>query len=76
MNDFLRFYNEIEHNRGWALEIYHSSIIDWSITIGYKSTHDKYGEKIIYVSDCDMEYAFAKAQIELKDWLIKNEGGY
>jgi hypothetical protein len=76
MSDFLKFYDRIKHNKGWALEIYHSSIMDWCISIGYKTTHPKHGEMILYVQSCDMELAFAKAQVELKEWLLKNEGGY
>lgn len=76
MNEFLRFYDRMEHKRGWALSIYHSSITDWNIVVGYKSSHPKHGETIIHIEDCDMELAFAKAQVELKKWLVKNEGGY
>lgn len=76
MNEFLNFYNRIKNTHPWSLTIYHSSISDWVITIGYKTTHVKNGEEIINVQNCDMEYAFAKAQIELKEWLLNNEGGY
>lgn len=76
MDDFLRFYNMIKDGNGWALEIYHSSIMDWCITIGYKTTHPKHGTDIIKVQDNDMELAFAKAQIKLKEWLLDNNGGY
>lgn len=76
MYDFLKFYDEACSNKGWALDIYHSSIVDWSITIGYKTTHPKHGETVIHVQDCDMELAFAKAHVEIKKWLLENEGGY
>ena len=76
MSDFLRFYNSIKGNRGWALEIYHSSIMDWCITIGFKVTHPKHGDTLIRVQCCDMELCFAKAHVELKEWLLENEGGY
>jgi hypothetical protein len=76
MNDFLMFYDKIKHGRGWALEIYHSSIMDWCITIGYKVTHVKHGDTILHIQSCDMELCFAMAQVELKKWLSENEGGY
>ena len=75
MEAFLRFYDQVKKD-SWALEIYHSSIIDWRVTIGYKSTHPNFGETIIDVQNCDIEYTFAKSQILLKDWLLENEGGY
>lgn len=50
--------------------------MDWCINIGYKSTHPKCEETIIQIQDCDYELAFAKAQVELKEWLSENNGGY
>jgi|688.fasta_scaffold506724_2 hypothetical protein len=76
MNEFLVFFNEKRRIYGWSLEIYYSSIMDWCITIGYKTTHPKHGDTILHVQSCDMEYVFAKAQVELKEWLLENEGGY
>jgi hypothetical protein len=76
MEEFVRFYNEKWRDRGWNLEIYHSSIMDWCITVGYKTTHPKHGDEIIRVQSCDADFAFAKAQVMLKEWLLKNEGGY
>lgn len=76
VEEFLRFYNSKSYDRGWKLEVYHSSIMDWCITVGYKTTHSKHGEKIIHVQHCDIDYAFAKAQVEIKEWLSDNEGGY
>jgi hypothetical protein len=75
MEEFLKFYNHVKKDF-WTLNIYHSRIVDWGITVGYNSTHSKNGETIIQVQNCDIEYVFAKAQVELKDWLLENEGGY
>lgn len=75
MQDFLLFYNEVKKG-SWALEIYHSSIMDWCITIGYKVGHLLNGTTIIHVQNYDMQLVFAKAQVELKEWLSKFEGGY
>lgn len=75
MEVFIRFY--AEHNPGhWALDIRHSSIVDWCITVGYKVSHEKHGETIIHVQDCDVDLAFAKAQVALKEWLCEHNGGY
>lgn len=76
MYEFLKFYDEISINYPWSLEIYHSSIMDWSITIGYKTTHVKHGETIVHVQDVDMELAFALAQVKLKEYLRNEFGGY
>ena len=75
MQEFIRFYNE--KNRGdWTLEIYHSSIMDWCITIKFKITNSKFGDTIIDVQSSDMELAFAQAQVNFKEWLLENHGGY
>lgn len=76
MEVFLKFYNEINFKNGFALNIYHSSIVDWSITVGYKASHPKKDEAIIVIRESDMELAFAKAQVELKQWLLENKDGY
>ena len=77
MNPFLELYERLYYMRGWNLEIYHSSIVEWNIRIGYKSACIKHGEYVIQVEGAvDMDYAFAKAEVLLKDWLMENEGGY
>lgn len=76
MKTFLKLYEDKYYSRGWNLSIYHSSIVDWTIQIGYKTTHPKYGELIIDIQESDMDLAFAKAQVELKKWLLENEEGY
>ena len=76
MNEFLKFYNEKYFAKGWKLEIYHSSIMGWCITLGYKTTHPKSGEVIFNIQSNDLEYIFARAQVLLKDWLIENDGRY
>lgn len=75
MSEFIKLFDEItnrKNHRHWRLEIYYSSVIDWNITITDRDT-DK---QIISVQNCDADYVFAKAQIELKEWLLENEGGY
>lgn len=76
MESFLKFFDEIRDSHGFALEIYSSSIMDWCISVGYKRTMKEYGTKVIQVQNCDIELCFAKAQVELKEWLLENEGGY
>ncbi|MCY7485800.1 hypothetical protein [Paenibacillus alvei] len=75
MSEFLRFYGSINTNE-WFLNIHHSSIMDWCIRIGYKESHPRRGEVIVNVQCTDMELAFAKAQVLLKEWLLENKGGY
>jgi len=75
MEAFIRFYAKVNPGH-WALDIRHSSIVDWSITVGYKASHPKYGESIIHVQGWDVDLAFAKAQVQLKEWLTEHNGGY
>ncbi len=76
MSDFLLFYDSIKNNHGFDLQISHNSISDWCIVIGFKITHHRCGEVIVDIQDCDMQLAFAKAQVQLKQWLTDNCGGY
>lgn len=76
MKEFLEVYGRHHLRLGFNLEIYHSSITDWCITVGYKLTNPKHGEEIVKIQESDYEYALAKAQIALKDWLLENDGGY
>lgn len=75
MQEFLKFYSRVKKG-SWALEIFHSNIIDWRITIGFRAGHPLCGQNIVDIQNCDMDLVFAKAQVELKEWLLKNDGGY
>jgi hypothetical protein len=76
MEDFLRFFNGYCKKEFYELNVHYTSISDWIIEIGFKCTHPRHGEIIVHVQHCDMEYAFAKAQVNFKEWLLENEGGY
>lgn len=76
MEAFLKFFDSIADQNEFNLEIYYSSIVDWCITVGYKSTSKNHGVKVISVQEYDPELAFAKAQVQLKEWLSTNKGGY
>lgn len=73
MNEFIRFFDEKVRDYPMHLEIYYSKIMDWCIRVYKKMETDI---EIVNVQDCDVDLAFAKAQVELKEWLLKNEGGY
>ena len=77
VNDFLLFFDEKRHSYPMYLEIYYSKTMDWCISIYKKGCGEK-GEdlRILDVQHCDMQLCFAKAQVELKEWLLDNEGGY
>jgi len=77
MNEFLSFFDEKTRVYPMHLEIYYSTIMDWCISV-YKKGSGKDGEdiEILSVQSCDVELCFAKAQVELKEWLSENEGGY
>lgn len=82
MDDFLRFFREITKNYPLRLEIYYSKVMDWCISIYKKEWNnisvDNYETEteIIAVQTCDMELAFALAQVKLKEWMLEHEGGY
>ena len=77
MNEFLKFFDEMAKKYPMHLSIGYSKVVDWNIYI-YKKGCGENGKDLVIVDvqDCDMELAFAKAQVELKEWLCDNEGGY
>lgn len=74
MSELLRLIDELRGRRKVWLEIAYSSVVDWYIIIYLILDNQK--KCVVNVQHCDMEYAFAKAQVELKEWLSENEGGY
>lgn len=77
MNDFLKFFAEQIKAYPMHLEIGYNKVSDWTIYI-YKRGCGENGKdlEIVDVSDPDMELCFAKAQVQLKEWLSEHEGGY
>lgn len=77
MQDFLKFFKSIVSDYPMHLSIGYSKTCDWTIYIYKKGCDENGGDlQIVNVGDCDMELCFAKAQVELKEWLSENLGGY
>lgn len=84
MNDFLLFIDDLASRFPVHVEIYYSYIMDWCIKVYRKGAADDYPESmrigndaiLCDVQDCDMQLAFAKAHVCVKEWLLKNNGGY
>lgn len=84
MSDFLRFVDDLRKRFPVHVNIYYSKMTDWSIMItkrgcasDYPGTqHDGDDAILCLVQSSDMELAFAKAHVALKEWLSGFEGGY
>lgn len=85
MNEFLKFFDEKSQVFPMHLEITYNKHTDWMIYVYKKGMAQDYPNSgrteendavIVDVQDIDMELAFAKAHVELKEWLLENEGGY
>lgn len=84
MNEFLMFVDDLRHRFSVHVEIYYSKTMDWCICIKRNGCADIYpnsqheGKDAILcnVQGIDMELVFAKAHVELKKWLLENDGGY
>lgn len=85
MNEFLRFFDEYTKGFPMHLDIHYSKIMDWCIAIFKIQCADMYPNAtttpegdvvIVRVQDVDMGLCFAKAYVELKEWLLKYNGGY
>lgn len=77
MTEFLKFFDEKVKTYPMHMEICYSKVMDWTIYV-YRLGCGENGEILVLVDvqDCDMELAFAKAQVQLKNWFLENEGGY
>lgn len=70
--------------RAVHVEIYYSKIVDWCICVKKVGCASDYPESkcvgddaiLCDVQDCDMELAFARAHVAVKDWLIRFNKGY
>lgn len=84
MNDFFKFLDNLIDRFRVHVEIYYSHTMDWCIYVykkdcanDYPGTWSKGNDAILCnVQSCDMEYAFAKAQVDIKNWLMEFDGGY
>ena len=77
MESFLKFFDEKKDTYAMHLEVYYSKTMDWCISIYRKGCAEDGSD--LYICDIqhpDMEYVFAKAHVELKDFLMEHEGGY
>lgn len=75
MTDLMEVYDRHALRLGLKMELYHSNIIDWRITIEKRKSLTEC-ELIVDVQHCDYKYVLAKAEVELKDWLSEHNDGY
>lgn len=83
-NEFFNFFDEMTHDFPMHLNVSYSKTCDWMICIYQKgcakdypdAAHDDDDVVITQVQDPDKELCFAKAYVELKEWLCKYQGGY
>ena len=78
MEDFLKFFNEqISYGYYMHLEIGYNKIADYCIRVYRKGAGPK-GEDVemVWVQDSDIELAFAKAYVQLKEWMRNHRGDY
>lgn len=72
-----QFFNLYENQSSLALEVGHNSIADWCVTVyDRKGTSLKDSKRVIGVQECDRITAFARAYIELSEYVSENRGGY
>lgn len=85
MNEFLKFFDEHAKSFPMHLAIHYSKFTDWCIAIFKIQCADMYPNAtttpegdvvIVRVQDVDIELCFAKAYVQLKEWLLKYNGGY
>ena len=74
---FLEFFEKVQEYSPMHLEIYYSKIKDWCLKIYKKQCGENGSDLVIFDEQAfDMDFLFAKAEVSLKEYLLKNEGGY
>lgn len=73
MREFFEIYHKYSFIKGFKLEIYHSNVMDYCLTIFLKSNE---ATPIIHIQDNDYDLLFAKGQVALKEWLLEYNEGY
>jgi len=84
MADFLTFMDKLVENFPLHISVGYSKTCDWTIRVVKQGCADDYPNSkrdgkdavLCNIQDCDMQLAFAKAQVAVKDWLLENCGGY
>lgn len=69
------FFEVYEAQDGLNLAMEHNSVADWGIEIGERSDGG-YKRVILITCVADRKALFAKAYVELTEWLSENRGGY
>ncbi|GIO42495.1 hypothetical protein [Paenibacillus apis] len=75
MTDIFEVYDRHGARLGLKIEIYHSNIVDWRLTIEKRKNLEE-GCVIVDVQHSDYKYVLAKAEVEFKEWLLETNGGY
>lgn len=84
MTEFLKWLDETSKSFPMHISIGYNKTADWGIHIIKKGcasdypNSEHYGEDAIIcdVQSCDIELAFAEAQVQTKQWFLENCGGY
>jgi hypothetical protein len=84
VSEFLKFLNKLVESFPLHIEIGYNKTCDWSIYIYKKGCAKDYPKSkasgddavLCNVRSCDMELAFAKAEVQVKEWLLEHNGGY
>lgn len=77
-NEFFRFFDSmIDRGYFMHLEIGYNKTADYCIHV-YRKGMGESGKdlEMVSIQDIDVNMAFARAYVALKEWLLKNNGGY
>ena len=75
--DFLQWFDEVVGSTPMHFELTYSKTTDWFIHIWRKGTgKDGADEVIVGCQDIDLSLLFAQAEVAVKEYLIKTNGGY
>jgi len=72
------FFDLYERHEPLALEVGHNGMADWCLQLHdiTGGTLKDRGEPVISLQECDRSVLFAKAYIELTEYLSEKRGGY
>lgn len=73
MNDGLfEVYKDNYRKLNLSINVGHNRVANWCVSI----TGADREKDIVATQSCDLNLALAEAEVELKKWLLENNGGY
>ena len=69
----IKVYESWSNELNLGINIGHNRVSDWIVEITAKGDRDK---PIVLTQSSDLSLAMAQAEVDFKNWMLENNGGY